>query len=116
MDDVGAVKGWAEYCGLRHFAAITTTDAVVIDSRDRVVLERIIGMFDRQRGTAGQPDAGVIARAHVLIDPEALADDALPFADRLLKQGFGPALLVEHAFRCRHDHLRPACSRGQRLA
>src|ERR1700731_4343225 len=99
VDDVGAIERGAEHRGFRYLAAIATADAIIVDGRNRVVLERIVGMFDRERRTAGQPDTGVIAGADVLVDAETLAHHALPVAHRFLEQRFHPALLVEHAFR-----------------
>src|SRR5208282_525179 len=85
VNDVGAVERRAEHSGLRHLAAIAAADAILVDRRHRVVLERIVGMFDGERWTAGQPDAGMIAGANVLVDAEAFAHHALPVAHRLLE-------------------------------
>ena len=73
VDDVGAIERRAEHGSLRHFAAIAAADAIVVDGGDRIVLERIVGVLDRQRRTAREPDAGVIAGADILVDAEPLA-------------------------------------------
>src|SRR5688572_20707689 len=48
-DDVGAIEGRAEHGCLRNVAAIATADAGIVDRGDRIVLQRIGGLLDRQR-------------------------------------------------------------------
>src|SRR4051794_16326304 len=45
-DNVGPVEGRAQYGGFGHLTAVSTTDAAVVDGCDRVVLQRIVSMFD----------------------------------------------------------------------
>src|SRR6516164_6966770 len=73
VDDFGAIEGRAEHGGFRYLPAIAAADAIVIDRRYRIVLERVVGMLERQRGTAGEADTGVIAGAAIFVDAEAIA-------------------------------------------
>ena len=63
--DVGAIERGTEHRGLRHLAAIAAADATIVDRGDRIVLQRIVGVLDRQRGAARQADAGVVSGADV---------------------------------------------------
>src|SRR5689334_1924012 len=54
VDGVGAVEGGAEHGGVRHLAAIAAADAALVDMGDRVVAQRVVERFDRQRRAAGQ--------------------------------------------------------------
>ena len=76
VDDVGAIEGRAEHRRLRHLAAIAAADAALVDRRDRIVPQRIVGLLHRERRAAGEADAGVVAGADVLVDAEALAHHA----------------------------------------
>src|SRR4051812_49980705 len=58
VDDVGAIERGAEDGSLRHLSAIAAADAAVVDGGDRIVLQRIVRMLDREGRTAGQADAG----------------------------------------------------------
>src|SRR5207245_11462376 len=58
-------------------AAQPAADAVVVHVRDRVHFERIAGRLDGERGAAGEADAGMVPRAHVLVHAEARAHHAL---------------------------------------
>src|ERR1700684_2438295 len=73
VNDIGAIERRAEHCRFRNLAAITAAHTVIIDGRDRVILERVVGVFDRERRAARESDASVIAGTHVLVDTEALA-------------------------------------------
>src|SRR5262245_43484441 len=90
--------------------------ATVVDGGDRIVLQRIAGRLHRQRRTAGQADAGMVAGTDVFVDTEALAHDALATFDSGRRQRLHAALLVEHAFRRGDDDLGSLFFRRQRLA
>ena len=46
MDDLGAIERGTERRRLRDLAAIAATDATLVDRGDRIVLQRIVGIFD----------------------------------------------------------------------
>ncbi len=52
VDDIGAIEGGAQHGGLGDLAAIAAADAGLIDRGDRIVFQRIVGMFHRQRRAA----------------------------------------------------------------
>jgi len=60
--------------------------------------------------------AGMVARAHVLVDPEALPHYALAVLDRLGDQRPHSALLIQHAFGRGYDDLGSLGGRGQGFA
>src|ERR1019366_10547662 len=61
---------------MRDFAPQAAADATVVHVRHRVHLERVGGRLERERGTAGEPDAGMIPGAGIVIDAEASAHHA----------------------------------------
>ena len=73
VDDVGAIERGAEHRGFRDLAAIAAADAGIVDRRNGIVAQRIVELLHRQRRAAGEPDAGMVAGADVLVDAEALA-------------------------------------------
>ncbi len=83
---VGAVEATAEHGGVRHLAAVAAADAVLVDMGDRVVAQRIVERLHRQRRAAGEPHAGVVAGADVLVDAEFRLHHALAALDRLVDQ------------------------------
>src|SRR5262249_26255659 len=99
VDNIGAIKRRTENGGLGALSAIAAADTIIVDRRHRIVLQRIVRVLDRQRRTAGESDAGVIAGADVLVDAEALLDHPLAVLHRLGELRLYAALLVQHAFR-----------------
>ena len=85
MNDVGAIERRAKHRRFRHLATIAAADTIVVDGGDRIVLQRIVGMLDRQRWAAGQTDTRVIAGANIFIDAEAFLHHPLAVRDRLEK-------------------------------
>src|SRR6185437_5585164 len=98
VDDVGAIERRAKHRRVGHLAAIAATDATIVDRGNRIVLERIVGVLDRERWAAGQTDARVVAGTDVFVDTVALAHLALAAFDRLIEQRLLAPLPVEHAF------------------
>src|SRR3984885_5007551 len=76
-DDLGAIERRAEHRGLRDLAAIAAADASVVHGGDRIVLERVVGVLQRQRRATREADASVVSRAYRLVDAEALLHHAL---------------------------------------
>jgi len=83
---------------------------------DGVGAQRILVGLDGERGAARQADAGVVARAHLRIDPEARAHQAL--AGRQLARVLWPdaPLPGELAFAVGDDHLEAPAAAAQRFA
>jgi len=71
---------------MRHLAADTAADATVVHVRDRIAPQWIGIFLDRQRGTAGETNARMVARASVRIDAESFAHDSLALLNRLGSQ------------------------------
>ena len=97
LHDLGAEERGAQHGRVRHFTAQAAADAVVVDMRHRVHLERVGRILDCERRAAGEADAGVVTGAGVFIDAVAHAHHAfaalqLGGVDRLLA-----ALLLKHA-------------------
>src|SRR3954470_21269765 len=67
-DDLRLVEGRAQHRGVRDLAAQAAADAGVEHSRDWVGTQRVGVGLDRQRRTAGEADAGVVAGAGVRVD------------------------------------------------
>src|SRR6516162_5279016 len=113
---VGPVERGAQHRGLGYLAAIAAADAGVVDGGDCIILERIVGMLERERWATGQPDAGMIAGAHILVDTEALFHGASAACDQLVELRPHAPLLVQHAFRRRNNDLWTNLFCGQRVA
>src|SRR5215472_8243021 len=64
-NDVGAVERRAEHGGVCDFSAEATPDAAVDHRRDGILAERVRIGRDRERRTARQPDARMIARTGI---------------------------------------------------
>ena len=101
---------------MRDLAAHAAADARVVDVRDRVVAERVGIVPERQRGTAVQAHARVVARADVGVHAEARLDDLLARRERLARAGLLAPLALEHALVPGDDDLEPGHPRRQRLA
>src|SRR5262245_13691629 len=67
LHDLGAEERRAQDRRVRHLPAQPAAHAAVVDVRHRIDLERVAGILDGERGASGEPDAGVVARAHVLV-------------------------------------------------
>src|ERR1700722_3327306 len=75
-DDLGVIERRAEHRGLRDLAAIAAADASVVHGGDRIVLERGVGVLQRQRRAARETDASGGTRADGLVDAETLLHHA----------------------------------------
>src|SRR5262249_16331434 len=96
-------------CGdVRHFAAHAAADARVVDVRDRIRAQRIGVLLHSERWTTGQADAGMIARAGIRVDAEALGHHAVTRLNRLAPQRRDAPLAIQLALPLRYDHLRAA--------
>ncbi len=116
VDDRGAIERRTQHRRVRDLAAQPAADAGVDHLGDRLGAQGIGVRRDGERRAARKPDARMIARAGIGIDAEALAHDAFAALNRLRHQRALAALLVQHAFRLRHDDLGAFLLGGQRLA
>ena len=82
--------------------------------RDRIDLERITRGLHRQRRTAGEADAGMVAGADILIHAKACAHHPLATLQRRGHLRLEPALPLELAFGLGDDHLQSLerCAHG----
>src|SRR5258708_9603774 len=101
---------------MRDFAADAATDTAVVDVRHRIAPQRIGIGLDRERGTAGEPNARMISGAYVGIDAETLAHHPLALLDHLPKNGRHAPGSIQLALAFRDDHLGSLVRRRQRLA
>ena len=115
-DDVDLRKRGAELRRVRDLPAQAAADAVVVDVGDRIGAQRVLVRLEGERRAAGEADAGVVAGAHLRIDPEAGAHDAL--ARRRLARHLRPdaALAGELALAVGDDHLEALVLGAHRLA
>src|SRR5271154_6298752 len=89
------IEGGTEHRRVGDLAAHPAADAGVVDVRHRILPQRIRIRPDGERGTARQANAGMIARAGVGIDAEALAYHAGAARDGALLLGTLAALAIE---------------------
>src|SRR5467141_749439 len=107
LDDLGAIERGTQHGSVSDLTAQAAADAIVVHMCDGIRPQRIWIGCDRERGAAGQSDAGMVAGADVGIDAEARADDALAFAQILGDLRSNTALKRELAFAVGDDHLQP---------
>ena len=81
LDDVDLRERRAQLGRVRHLPAQPAADAVVVDVGDGIGAQRVLVRLDGERRAARQADAGMVARAHLRIDPEARAHHALAGRD-----------------------------------
>ena len=105
IDQFGMVERRAENGGMRHFAAYSASHAVMVHRRHGRAPERIGIGPDGERRAAGQPDAGMVARAGVGIHAIVFAGHALAGLAPTIEQGADAPLAVELALALGHDHL-----------
>src|SRR6266542_6715813 len=80
-------------------------DAAVEHRRDRIDLQRVATVLQRQRRATRQPDARVVARARILVDTVFHAHRALARRKLLRAPRLDPPLALELAFALGADHL-----------
>ncbi len=107
-DDLGAIERRTEHRGVRDLAAQPAADAALDHGRHRIAAQRIGIGLDRQRRAAGQPDAGMVAGADLVVDAEAHPHHALAALELLGILGAHAALARELAFAVGDDHLEAA--------
>src|SRR5690242_14704630 len=93
---------------MRVFTAEPAAHAAVDDGRDRIGAQRIRVVLHREGRAAGEPDAGVIARAGVFVDAVLHAHMALAFREPLRYFRLEAALPLELALALGDDHLESA--------
>src|SRR5262249_10916784 len=96
-------------------AAEAAADARFNDSCHGVGAERIGRRLYRQRGATGQPDAGVIAGADLIVHAIARARHPLAALELFGVLGADTTLAGELAFAIGDDHFQPALGRLHRL-
>src|SRR5882762_4091998 len=101
---------------MRDFAADAATDAAVVDVRHRIAPQRIGIGLDRERGTAGEPNARMVAGTYVGIDAETLAHHPLALLDHLPKNGRHAPGSIQLTLAFRDDYLGSLVRRRQGLA
>src|SRR5690606_22976574 len=82
VDEVGPVERGAQHGGMGDLAAVSAADAGVVHMGDGVFFEGVAAVLDGKRGAAREPDTGMVARADVGVDAEALFDHPLALFDR----------------------------------
>src|SRR6185369_1723747 len=90
---------------MRILAAQPAADAAVEHGGDRVDLERVAAVLDRERRAAREPDARVVARARVLVDAVLDAHAALALALELRAPRLHAPLTLELALAFGDDDL-----------
>src|SRR5262249_15985616 len=115
-DHVCPVERGTQHRGLGNLAAVSATDAAIVDRGYRIILEGVIDMLERKRWTAGQTDAGLASRTNVVVHAESFLDRALAGIDEPGELRPYATLFVQHAFRGGDHDLGTGLSRGQRLA
>src|SRR5262245_1942752 len=101
---------------MRHLTAQAATHAVIVDIGDRIAAQPVLVGLDGERRTARQSNAGMVAGAHLRVDPETRANDALAgrqLACHLRSQAPLPGQL---AFPIGDDHLEALAAAPQRRA
>src|SRR6185437_17167283 len=96
-------------------AAKAAADAALDDARHGVAAQGIGVGLHGQRRAAGEADAGMIARADLVIDAIARLDHALAALELRRLLAAQPALARELAFAIGDDDLEPALGRAHRL-
>src|SRR6186713_3663925 len=82
-NDLRAIERWTKHGGVGDLPAQTAADAALDHGCHRIAAQRIGVGLDRERGTAGEPDAGMVAGANLIIDAEAYPDHALAAFEHL---------------------------------
>src|SRR5262245_30609061 len=107
-DDIGAVERRAQHRGMGDLAAQPAADAALDHGCDRIGAQRIGTGLDGERGAAGEPDAGMVASADLLVDAEARLYHPLAALELPGVLGAHAALARQLAFAVGDDHLEPA--------
>src|SRR5207249_4657042 len=115
LDDFGAIERWAEHRGVRVLAAQAAADAAVDDRRHRIGTQRIRVVLDRERRAAGEANAGVIARAGVLVHAVLDAHVARALLQLFRHLWAELALPLQLALALGDDDLQPLVVRGHRF-
>src|SRR6185312_16981513 len=100
----------------RHLTAQATADAAVVHVRHGIAAQRVGAGLHHQRRATGEPDAGVIAGADLVVDAEARAyhpPAGLEIGGDLRTDA---ALAGELALAVGDDHLQALLLRAHRLA
>ena len=80
-------------------AAVATGNTAFLDVSNRIVAQRIIEHLDRKRWAAGEPNAGVVTGAHILINAELRHGNAFTVLNRCIPDRPLAPLPVQHALR-----------------
>ena len=107
-DDLRAIERWTKHGGVGDLAAQTAADAALDHGCHRIAAQRIGIGLDRERGTAGEPDAGMVAGANLVIDAEAHPHHALAAFELIGILRAHAALARELAFAVGDDDLEAA--------
>ena len=100
---------------MSDLAAQAAADTAFDDRGYRIAAQRIGIGFDRQRRAAGQPDAGMVAGAQLIVDAKPGLHHALTALEFVGLFDADAALPRQHAFTVGNDHFEPAFGATDRL-
>ncbi len=112
---VGAIERRAQHRGMRDLAAQPAADAAFDHASDRIGTQGIGAGLHGKRGAAGEPDAGMVAGADLVVDTEAGLHHALAALELLGVRRAHAALAGELALAVGDDHLEAALGGAHRL-
>src|SRR5262249_52226554 len=115
LHDLGAIKRRAKHRGVRVLAAQPAADAAVDHRRDRVAAQWVGVVLDGQRRATGEPDAGMVAGAGVLVDAVLHSHDPFSGREPFCIYGSKLALALELALALGHDDLQALMVGGHRF-
>src|SRR5215510_908183 len=101
---------------MRDLAAQTTADAVIVDMGHGIGAQRVLIGCERERWTAGKPDARVVPGAQLGVDPKACAHHALTGVEKPGQARPDAALTRQLTFTICDDDLETLLSRAHGLA
>src|SRR5262245_56931097 len=115
MDDAYFVERRAEDRSVRNLAAESAANAGLVDARDRVVSQRIRILTERERRTAIEAHARLVAGADVRVHAESRHFDAHTGLEPSGNLGFHATLPLELTLGTGDDHLEAARRSGHRV-
>src|SRR5262249_42212038 len=116
LNDIDLRERGTQLRRMRDLAAQTTADAVVVDMGHGIGTQRVLIGFERERWTAREPDARVVASAQLGVDPKARAHHALTGVEEPGQPRPDAALTRQLTFTIGDDDLETLLRRAHGLA
>src|SRR5450631_3330692 len=105
LDHLAAVERGTQRRGMRILAAQPAPHAAIDDGRDRIDLQRVAALLQRQRRATRQANARMIAGARVLVDAVLDAHETLALLEQVRPPWFNAPLPLELALALGDDDL-----------